>query len=196
MSMSFDVWAVNPGQSDDDYFYGSASIAAAGSLSLSGNTIGRNGWGYQLSITSDGADSATVFTVTGLAVGNLDGQRTTEVIIGPSVTVTYSATYWSSVDSIVASTASVDGVKIGFGGNLALPRTRIKSVYYVAGTSGNITFTSQKSNTVVLRIGTPSANVAGISFVPPDGILTTKSGMNDFCVVVASGVVDSTIFCG
>ena len=196
MSMSFDVWAVNPGQSDDDYFYGSASIAAAGSLSLSGNTIGRNGWGYQLSITSDGADSATVFTVTGLAVGNLDGQRTTEVLNGPSATVTYSSTYWSSVDSIVASSSSVGGVKIGFGGNLALPRTRIKSVYYVAGTSGNITFTSQKSNTVVLRIGTPSANVAGISFVPPDGILTTKSGMNDFCVVVASGVVDSTIFCG
>ena len=92
MSMSFDVWAVNPGQSDDDYFYGSASIAAAGSLSLSGNTIGRNGWGYQLSIPSDGADSATVFSVTGLAVGNLDGQRTTKVIIGPSFTVTYSST--------------------------------------------------------------------------------------------------------
>jgi hypothetical protein len=196
MSMSFDVWAVNPGQSDDDYFYGSASIAAAGSLSLSGNTIGRNGWGYQLSITSDGADSATVFTVTGLAVGNLDGQRTTEVLNGPSATVTYSSTYWSSVDSIVASSSSVGGVKIGFGGNLALPRTRIKSVYYVAGTSGNITFTSQKSNTVVLRLGTPSGNVTGLAFVPPDGILTTKSGMNDFCVVVASGVVDSTIFCG
>ena len=196
MSMSFDVWAVNPGQSDDDYFRGSAAIAAAGTLNLSNAAIGTNGWGYQLSITSDGADSATVFTVTGLAVGNLDGRRTTEVINGPSATITYSNTYWSNVESIVASTASVGGVKIGYGGNLALPRTRIKSVYYIAGTSGNITFTSQKSNTVVLRIGTPSANVAGISFVPPDGILTTKSTVNDYCVVVTSGVVDSTIFCG
>ena len=196
MSMSFDVWAVNPGQSDDEYFRTSASIAAAGTLNLSNSTIGTNGWGYQLSITSDGADSATVFTVTGLAVGNLDGQRTTEVIIGPSATTTYSSTYWSNVESIVASTASVNNVKIGYGGNLALPRTRIKSVYYIGGTSGNITFTSQKSNTVVLRVPTPSANVAGISFVPPDGILTTKSTVNDYCVVVASGVVDSTIFCG
>jgi hypothetical protein len=195
MSMQFDVWAVNAGQSDDTFF--STNVAASGTVTLAANQIGNNGTGYKVSATSAADDSSLVITVTGIPVGRLDGGEVTESFSGGSASVTYSTNYYATVSAISVDKVPAGSLAIGFGGDLALPRTRIKSVYYVAGgASGNITFTSQFSSTVILGLTTPSATLTGLAFVPPDGILTTKNTVNDFCVVTTSNVGGVTIFCG
>jgi hypothetical protein len=195
MGMQTDVWAVNPSAGIDDYFYESATIDAAGTLSISANDVGTNGWGYRVKFTTNGDETATTLVISGLAVGKLDGQPTTEKLVGSNNSFTLSDTYWSTVYSIVAETASVGAVKIGFGGDLALPRTRIRALYYISA-SGSITFTSQKSDKVLFHLDTGSGGVNNIAFLPPEGILTTKSTVNDFCVVTMDGVTKLTIVCG
>ena len=193
--MQFDVWAINP-SSNSEFVRASATIASSGNIALTNTQLANNGAGYKVSITSNGNESGKEFRISGIKVGELGGAVTTEVLAGPNTTTVYSANYYSTVNSISIDAASAGGVKIGYGGDLALPRTRIKSVYYVGGTSGNITFVSQASSSTILRIPTVSATIPGVAFVPPDGILTTKSGANDFCVVTVSGAIDTTIFCG
>ena len=195
MGMQTDVWAVNPSAGIDDYFYGSATISAAGTLNLSANTIGTNGWGYRVKFTSVGDETATTLSISGVAVGELGGNITTEKLIGTNASFSLSNTYWSVVNSIVAETASVGAVEIGFGGDLALPRTRIRSLYYLSA-SGSITFTARKSNKVIFKLDTGSGNVNHIAFLPPEGILTTRSTINDFCTVALDGVTKLTIVCG
>ena len=134
--MQYDVWAVTPG-SDDDYFFASGS--ASGTLSLLANDVGLNGTGYKLSITSSGADANKTFTVTGVKVGAVgyDGV-VTETVTGPSAGVVYSTNYYTRINSVAISTASTGNIKLGYGGDLAFPRTRIKGVYYVTnGTTGS-----------------------------------------------------------
>jgi hypothetical protein len=194
MGMQTDVWAVNPSAGIVDFFKGSATLSA-GALALSANEIGTNGWGYRLKYTSNGNDTATTLSISGVAVGELGGNQTTEKLVGANNSFTLSNTYWCVVNSIVAETASVGAVKVGFGGDLALPRTRIRSLYYLSA-SGSITFTSQKSNKVIFKLDTGSGNVNHIAFLPPEGILTTKSTINDFCTVTLDGVTKLTIVCG
>ena len=195
MSMQFDVWAVNTGQSNATFF--SSNVAASGSVTLAANQIGNNGTGYKVSATSAADDDSLTITVTGVPVGRLDGGTVTESFSGASASVAYSTNYFNTVTAISVDKVPAGSLSIGFGGDLALPRTRIKSVYFVAGgASGNITFTSQASNSVILNLTTPSATLASAAFVPPDGILTTKNTVNDFCVVTTSNVGGVTIFCG
>lgn len=195
MSMQFDVWAVNTGQSNATFF--SSNVAASGSVTLAANQIGNNGTGYKVSATSAADDDSLTITVTGVPVGRLDGGTVTESFSGASASVAYSTNYFNTVTAISVDKVPAGSLSIGFGGDLALPRTRIKSVYFVAGgASGNITFTSQASNSVILNLTTPSATLASVAFVPPDGILTTKNTVNDFCVVTTSNVGGVTIFCG
>ena len=123
--MQYDVWAVTPA-TDDAYFRANASIAGSGALSLLANTVGPNGYGYKLIITSAGDDSGITFTVTGIKVGDLTNSVATEVITGANAGTVSSSNYYARVDSIVASGASAGNVKIGTTGSLALPRTRIK----------------------------------------------------------------------
>ena len=195
MGMQTDVWAVNPSAGIDDYFRGSATIAAAGTLNLSANEIGTNGWGYRVKFTSVGDETGTTLTISGIAVGELGGNVTKEKMVGANGSFTLSNTYWSVVNSIVAETASVGAVKIGFGGDLALPRTRVRAMYYVSA-SGSITLTAQKSNRVIFKLDTASSNINNIAFLPPEGLLTTRSTINDFCTVSLEGVTKLTIVCG
>ena len=195
MSMQFDVWAVNTGASNNTFF--ASNVAASGSVTLAANQIGNNGTGYKVAAVSAGDDTSLTITVTGVPVGRLDGGTVTESFLGASASVAYSANYYTTVSAISVNQAPAGSLAIGYGGDLALPRTRIKSVYFVAGgASGNITFTSQGSSSVILSLTTPSATLSGLSFVPPDGILTTKSTANDYCVVTTSNVAAVTIFCG
>ena len=193
----YDIWAVNP-TSDDDYFRTSATIAASGSIALLANDVGQYGTGYKVSITSDGADADKTFTITGVKVGatGYDGV-VTETVTGPSATVAYSANYYTRVNSISISAASTGGIKIGYGGDLAFPRTRIKQVLYVASSvAGSITFTAKPNNTTLLKIFTPADSTANDSMIPPEGILTTKSGNNDFAVLTLDQVSKVTVLCG
>ncbi len=193
----YDIWAVNP-TSDDDYFRSSATIAASGNIALLANDVGQYGTGYKVSITSDGADTNKTFTITGVKVGatGYDG-LVTETVTGPSATVVYSTNYYTRVSSISISAASTGGIRIGFGGDLAFPRTRIKGLFYIAtGTQGSITFTAQPNNTVILKVFTPADSTANDSMIPPEGILTTKSGNNDFAVLTLDQVSKVTVLCG
>lgn len=194
MGMQTDVWAVNPSAGIVDFFKGSATLSA-GALALSANEIGTNGWGYRLKYTSNGNDTGTTLAITGVAVGELGGNQTTEKIVGANNSFTLSNTYWSVVNSITAETASVGAVQIGFGGDLALPRTRVRAMYYVS-VSGAITLTARKSNKVIFKLDTASSNINNIAFLPPEGLLTTRSTINDFCTVTLAGVTKLTIVCG
>jgi len=193
----YDIWAVNP-TSDDDYFRASASIAASGNIALLANDVGQYGTGYKVSITSNGADANKTFTVTGVKVGATGYNGiVTETITGPSATVVYSTNYYTRVNSISISAASTGGIKIGYGGDLAFPRTRIKQVIYVASSvGGSITFTAQPNNTTLLKLFTPADSTANDAMVPPEGILTTKSGNNDFAVMTLDQVSKVTVLCG
>jgi len=193
----YDIWAVNP-TSDDDYFRTSATIAASGSIALLANDVGQYGTGYKVSITSDGADANKTFTITGVKVGatGYDGV-VTETVTGPSATVVYSTNYYTRVNSISISAASTGGIKIGYGGDLAFPRTRIKGVFYIASSvAGSIIFTAKPNNTTLLKVFTPADSTANDAMIPPEGILTTKSNTQDFAVLTLDQVSKVTVLCG
>lgn len=195
--MQYDLWAVSP-SSDDDYFRASAAIAATGSVALLKSEMGQYGTGYKVSITSDGADSATIFTITGVVVGatGYDG-IVTETLNGPSASVVYSANYYTQVNSVSVNAPAAGGVKIGYGGDLAFPRTRIKGVLYIAtSVEGSITFTAKPNNTTLLKVFTPGDSTANDAMIPPEGILTTKSGNQDFAVMTLDQVSKVTVLCG
>ena len=193
----YDIWAVNP-TSDDDYFRTSATIAASGSIALLANDVGQYGTGYKVSITSDGADANKTFTITGVKVGatGYDGV-VTETVTGPSATVVYSTNYYTRINSISISAASTGGIKIGYGGDLAFPRTRIKGVFYIASSvEGSIVFTAKPNNTTLLKVFTPADSTANDAMIPPEGILTTKSNTQDFAVLTLDQVSKVTVLCG
>ena len=193
--MQYDVWAVSP-ESDDDYFF--ASGTASGTLSLLANDLGYNGTGYQVSITSDGADANKTFTVTGVKVGAVgyDGV-VTESVTGPSATVVYSTNYYTRVDSVAISATSTGNVKVGYGGDLAFPRTRIKGVYFVSnGASGSVVFTAKPNDTTILKLAVASGTLSQDMIIPGEGILTTKSKNGDFAIMTLTNVTNATVVCG
>ncbi len=195
--MQYDVWAVTP-DSDDNYFFGSATISTSGAISLLANNIGVNGTGYKVSITSNGNDSGVTFGITGVKVGAVgyDG-IVTEAVTGPNNTTVYSANYYTSIRSITTTAGSTGGVKIGYGGDLAFPRTRIKGVYFVTnGSTGSVTFIAKPTNTTLLKLVTPSGVVSQDMIIPGEGILTTKSGGQDFAILATSSVISVTVICG
>ncbi len=193
--MQYDVWAVSP-ESDDDYFFASGS--ASGTLSLLANDLGYNGTGYQVSITSDGADADKTFTVTGVKVGAVgyDGV-VTESVTGPSASVVYSTNYYTRVDSVAISATSTGNIKVGYGGDLAFPRTRIKGVYFVSnGASGSVVFTAKPSDTTILKLAVASGTLSQDMIIPGEGILTTKSKNGDFAIMTLTNVTNATVVCG
>ena len=200
-TIQYDVWAVTPEQSNTEYFKASATIAASGSINLLANNLGYNGTGYKVSITSNGVETGKTFTITGTRVGGLgvDAAPKAETLSGPSAGIVYSTHYYTSIQSISVNAASAGGVKIGFGGDMALPRTRIKSaVYLSASTAGTITITAKPSNVVILKTPTGGDTSLHNIIIPAEGILTTKSGNDNYAVLTMSQVATSniTLFCG
>ena len=196
--MQYDVWAVTPA-TDDAYYRANASIGAAGALSLLANTVGPNGYGYKVIITSAGNDSGITFTITGIKVGDLTNTVVSEVVTGANTSTATSTNYYARVDSITASGASAGNVKIGTTGSLALPRTRIKGLYYVGTASaGSIKFnTNDLASNLRLQVNTPASVTAVNSlYMAAEGILTTLGSNQDYCVVTLSNVTYCTIICG
>lgn len=196
--MQYDVWAVTPA-TDDAYFRANASISGAGALSLLANSVGPNGYGYKLVITSAGNDSGITFTITGIKVGDLTNTVVSEVVTGANTSTATSTNYYARVDSITASGASAGNVKIGTTGSLALPRTRIKGLYYVGTASaGTIKFnTNDQASALRLQVNTPaSATAVNSLYMAAEGILTTLGSNQDYCVVTLTNVTYCTIICG
>lgn len=196
--MQYDVWAVTPA-TDDAYYRANASIAGAGALSLLANTVGPNGYGYKLIFTSAGDDSGITFTITGIKVGDLTNTVVSEIVTGANATTATSNNYYARVDSITASGASAGNVKIGTTGSLALPRTRIKGLYYVGTASaGSVKFNvNGLASQLALQVNTPaSATAVNSLYMAAEGILTTRSSPQDYCVVTLTNVTYATIICG
>ena len=196
--MQYDIWAINP-DPDDDILRTNASIAAAGALTLLTTSVSPYGTGYKIGITSAGNDSGITFTIVGIKVGDLTGANTTEVVTGANVGVATSANFYTVVSRITASGASAGNVKIGSVGSLALPRTRIKGLYYVATASaGSIKFNLNGSTgALLLQVDTPTGTAFSDSIIiPGEGILTTRNNRTDFAVMTLSEITSVTVFCG
>ena len=196
--MQYDIWAINSAP-DDDILRTNASIAAAGALTLLTTSVSPYGTGYKIGITSAGNDSGITFTIVGIKVGDLTGANTTEVVTGANVGVATSANFYTVVSRITASGASAGNVKIGSVGSLALPRTRIKGLYYVAtATAGSIKFNlNSSSGSLLLQVDTPTGTAFSDSIIiPGEGILTTRSNRTDFAVMTLSEITSVTVFCG
>jgi hypothetical protein len=193
------IWAVSPA-TNATYYRAAASIAGAGALTLLQSTAGSNGIGYKVTITSAGDDSGDTFTIVGHAMGTAPGIVTTEIVTGANAAVATSTNYYDSITSITASGASSGNVSIGvLGTSVALPRSRIKGLYYVAtGSAGSIAVNlNSTTGRLLVKIDTPaSATVANSSYIPEDGILVAGSAATDFGLVTLTNVTFSTIYCG
>jgi hypothetical protein len=193
------IWAVSPA-TNATYYRAAASIAGAGALTLLQSTAGSNGIGYKVTITSAGDDSGDTFTIVGHAMGTAPGIVTTEAVTGANAAVATSTNYYDSITSITASGASAGNVSIGvLGTSVALPRSRIKGLYYVAtGSAGSVAVNlNSTSGRLLVKIDTPaSATVANSSYIPEDGILVAGSAATDFGLVTLTNVTFSTIYCG
>ena len=196
--MQYDVWAVTP-STNDALFRSAASIAGAGVIPLITYTVGANGTGYKLVFTSSGDDSGITFTVVGNRVGDVSGDATTEVVTGANATTASTTNFYTNIVSITASGASAGTVKIGTVGSLALPRCRIKGLYWVASATAGTIKVNRNSTTglLLLQINTPAlATAVNSLYMAAEGILTTKSTLNDFAIVTLTDVTAATLICG
>lgn len=204
--MQGDVWAISPSTSAT-LLRAAAAIGGAGPVVLLNNgTVAPNGCGYQVLITSAGNDSGITFTVTGIRVGELNGATTTEVLTGPNIGTVATAGFYTVVTSVVASGASAGNVSIGTTGSLALPRTRLKSIYYVgAASAGAIEIrVGTASGALVARYATPATSQASAFNIQAasgggNGVLVTRNQFGtDYgnAVVVLSQVTEVTLMCG
>lgn len=198
-SQQYDIWSVTP-EADVDFYRAAATIGAAGPLTLAANVPGRNGYGFKVSVTSDGNDATTVFTITGTIVGKTtDGGIGTDTITGVNTNTVSSTNYFSSVTSVVASATSANDVSVGYTADLALPRTRVKGLYYVgAGSAGSITIASPNVTAPLYKIVTPTSatSFADSLFMPAEGILVGNDARDDYATVTVTNVTSFTLLCG
>lgn len=193
MGMRGDVYAVTVG-SDADFYVESVTPAEAGALTLANTTPGLNGIGYQVTVTCAGNDAGRTFTVVGVG---MDGAVLTEAISGADAGSTTGSSYFAQVTSISVDAATDGAVTIGYGGNLALPKTRVKYIYFVAsGTAGTVTLTRNSDSAVILSLPTPAtANTTDGLLMPADGISTAYTA-TDYSVVTLTNVTATTFICG
>ena len=68
--MQYDVWSVKI-KSSANFYVTSVTPSGAGALTLAATTPGINGYGYKVSITGTGNETAKNFTITGTTVGGV-----------------------------------------------------------------------------------------------------------------------------
>ncbi len=195
--MQYDVWLVTP-EVDDNFYRASAAIGSAGALTLLATTPGINGYGYKVTFEANADTSGVNFTIVGYKVGNTTGVTTTEVVTGPNLTSS-SVNYYSEVVSISASAATANLVKIGHDASLALPRTRIKGLYYVGNSNaGSITVASPNRTVPFVKLITPTSSnsFADSLFLAAEGILVGNVQTNDYATVTTANVTSLTLTCG
>jgi hypothetical protein len=193
MGMQYDVWSVKI-RSDADFYVASVTPSGAGSLTLLKTQPGINGYGYKVSITGGSDESGKTFTIVGRSVA---GASVTEVVTGPNATTVYSTNYFAQISSITVSAATTGAITVGYGGALALPATRIKGLYYLAGASaGTVIVTRNSDSQILLEIDTPaSATQVNSLYMAAEGIRTAFSN-DDFATVTPTNVTAVTLICG
>jgi hypothetical protein len=195
-TQQYDVWSVSP-KADADFYVVSVTPSGAGALGLVANTPGINGYGYKVSITSVADETTKNFTITGIPVGST--QSVTEVVAGGNNTTVYSTNYFATVTSITVSAATAGAITVGYGGALALPRCRIKGVYYVgASNAGSISISDANSNPSPPRLymDTPgSVTTSSSLYMAAEGILVGQAQYG-YAIVTLDQVTKVTLICG
>jgi hypothetical protein len=193
MGMQYDVWSVKI-RSSANFYVASVTPSGAGALTLLKTQPGINGYGYKVSITGGSDESGKTFTIVGRSVA---GASVTEVVTGPNATTVYSTNYFAQISSITVSAATTGAITVGYGGALALPATRIKGLYYLAGASaGTVIVTRNSDSQILLEIDTPaSATQVNSLYMAAEGIRTAFSN-DDFATVTPTNVTAVTLICG
>jgi len=192
-------WAVSPTTSAG-YYRASAASTGTTAYTLLQTTAGPNNIGYRITIVSTADDSGKTFTIVGHKMGTLPGIATTEVVTGPNTTTVNSTNYYDIVTSITPSAIMTGSIGIGvLGTSVALPRTRVKSVYYVGTASAGSIKINLNSSTgaLLLQLDTPALATA-VGFVRlHDGIIIGGSNaLSDIGIVTLTNVTYSTIILG
>jgi len=193
MGMQSDVWSAT-WFNDTAALRASASIAGTGAITLLTTAVGFNGVGAKVTITSNDDEDDTVFTVVGIG---MDGVQITETINTVDTNTVASTNYYTSIVSISNDTASVGSISLGLSG-LALPKCRIRGVYFVgATTAGSVVVTRVSDSRKVLNVATPAGSGAAAFnfYVPGEGIVSTYT-LNDYATVALSQAVSATFLCG
>lgn len=193
MGMQSDVWAAT-WFNNAAALRAPASIAGTGEITLITTAVGFNGVGAKVTITSTGDEDDTEFTIVGIG---MDGEEVTEVITGIDNDTITSTNYFTSIVSISNDTASVGSISIGLTG-LALPKCRIRGVYYTgAANAGSVVITRVSDSRKVLNVVSPAGSGANAFnvWVPGEGIVATYT-LDDFATVTLTEVGSTTILCG
>ena len=192
MGMQSDVWSAT-WFNNTAALKASGSIAGTGAITLLTTAVGFNGVGAKVTVTSSGDEDDTEFTVVGIG---MDGQQITEVITGVDTNTVASTNYYTSIVSISNDTASVGNISIGLSG-LALPKCRIRGLYYTGATSaGSVIITRYSDSRNVLNVVSPAGSGANAFnvWVPGEGIVATYT-LNDYATVALTQVGSATILC-
>jgi hypothetical protein len=201
--MQYDVWSETTPGSDAE-FYVEENSYSSGSLTLVNSVPSKNGAGWQVTFTAADADETGVnLSITGYKVGDMTGNTITEVLPGVDGTgganVATSTNFFASVTALSIDAGTAGNVSIGYGGVLALPRTRLKGLYYVAGSNaGEINVVQEGTSKSLLRMVTPAnPNVTSSLYMAAEGILTVSpNANNDFATVTLTNVTSATVICG
>ena len=201
--MQGDNFAVTPTTSAG-YYRASAASSGTAAYTLLQTTAGPNRIGYKVSIVSTADDSGKTFTLVGHKMGTVPGVVTTEVITGPNATTVYSTGYFDTVTSITPSASMAGSIGVGvLGTSVALPRTRIKGVYYVGtGSAGSVKANlNSATGTLLLQVDTPALATATQYLLITGGILMGGSNAMgaltmDIGLITLTNVTFATIICG
>jgi hypothetical protein len=192
MGMQSDVWSAT-WFNDATALKSAAAIAGTGEITLITTAVGFNGVGAKVTITSDDDEDDTEFEIVGIG---MDGQQITEVVTGIDSNTVSSTNYYTSIVSISNDTASVGDISIGLSG-LALPKCRIRGLYYPgATTAGSVIITRDSDSRKVLNVVSPAGSGANAFnvWVPGEGIVSTYT-LNDYATVALTQVGSATILC-
>jgi len=193
MGMQSDVWSVT-WFNDTAALRAAATVTTATAFTLITSNLPFNGAGAKVTVTSDGDDGSTDFTVVGT---NMAGEALTEVITGVDTDTVTSTAYFSAITSITPSATSTNDISVGLSG-LALPKCRIRGVYFVgAENAGSVIVTRVSDSRKVLNVVSAAGSGANAFsfYVPGDGIVTTYT-IGDHATVTLSQVPSVTFLCG
>jgi len=201
--MNGDNFAVSP-TTDAAYYRVAAASSGTAAYTLLQTIAGPNGIGYIISFVGSANDSGKTLTIVGHKMGTAPGVVTTEVVTGPNANTVYSTGYYDRVTSITPSATMTGTIGVGvLGTSVALPRTRIKGVYYVGtGTAGSIKANLNSSTgTLLLQVDTPASATATQYMIITGGILMGGSNAlgpltMDIGLITLTNVTFATIICG
>jgi hypothetical protein len=193
MGMQSDVWSVT-WFNDTAALRAAASVGSTAAFTLITSNLPFNGAGAKVTVTSNGNDATTNFTVVGT---NMAGEALTEVITGVNANTVTSTAYFNLVTSVTPSATSANNISVGLSG-LALPKCRIRGVYFVGATSaGSVIVTRVSDSRKVLNVVSAAGSGANAFnfYVPGEGIVSTYT-IGDHATVTLSNVPSVTCLCG